>query len=258
VQPDPSGPIGWEERRADGAGGLAARAGKRLTNEGMLYTTFAPALLRMRLGGELAPMWASGHVEARALWDAFARYVYLPRLVRAEVLYDCVRMGPSGFGWEVDGFATADAYDESALRYRGLTIGSSGSGTPSTLVVQPELALAQQAEQLGAADPQTRASEAASSGASADSASAPSAAPATTVVTRFYGVVELEADRAIKNFSTVAQEVIGNLVGVEGADVHVVVEIRARRAEGFADQTIRTVTENAKVLGFTSSDFEAD
>ena len=94
AQADPAGPVGWQVLRADGQGALAARVSRKLLNEGLLQTAFAPVLLRMQLDGPLAPLWEAGHAEAKAVWDCFARYAYLPRLRDQEVLLGAVRQGP--------------------------------------------------------------------------------------------------------------------------------------------------------------------
>ena len=46
------------------------------------------------------------------------------------------------------------------------------------------------------------------------------------------------------------------LTTMQGCDVEVSVEIQARRAAGFDEGTIRTVSENSRTLGFEESGFE--
>jgi hypothetical protein len=41
-----------------------------------------------------------------------------------------------------------------------------------------------------------------------------------------------------------------------GTEVEVTVEIRATNPDGFPDITVRTVSENARTLRFTSHEFE--
>ena len=62
---------------------------------------------------------------------------------------------------------------------------------------------------------------------------------------------------AVKAFGLVADEILVHLQA-EG-QVEVVVEIRATSVSGFTDSVVRTVTENAKVLGFVpGAGFERD
>src|SRR5204863_2555550 len=61
-QPDPTGPIEWDAIKVDGQAGLAVRAAEKLVNDGRLYTSFVPVLLRMRLDGVLASLWENAHV----------------------------------------------------------------------------------------------------------------------------------------------------------------------------------------------------
>ena len=79
-----------------------------------------------------------------ALWDAFARYPYLPRLKNHEVLCVTVRRGANPISWQITGFAIADAFDEKTGRYIGLTTnGDATTVIGTTLVVQPDVAAGQ-------------------------------------------------------------------------------------------------------------------
>jgi hypothetical protein len=144
-QPDPTGPVEWDTVKTDGAGGIAERASKKLVNNGVFAVGYAPELLRSLLseGGVLAPMWSEGHVSVNQLWDAFARYIYLPRLADITVLCATVSNGPNSVGWEQHGFAVADSFDN---RYAGLVTGASAEHvTGTSLVVQPGIAVEQAA-----------------------------------------------------------------------------------------------------------------
>ena len=75
---------------------------------------------------------------------------------------------------------------------------------------------------------------------------------------RFHGTVALNAARAGRDASVVAEEVIAHLVGLVGADVTVTLEIEATLASGVTDQVVRTVTENCRTLKFSSQGFEKE
>jgi hypothetical protein len=56
----------------------------------------------------------------------------------------------------------------------------------------------------------------------------------------------------------VADEIVAQLAALPGAEVEVTLEIRADVAEGVPDDVVRTVTENAATLKFSSQGFEED
>src|SRR6478672_7327879 len=58
--------------------------------------------------------------------------------------------------WKQDGFAIADGYDDATSRYRGLVLpsddGASIAITGETLIVRPDLAVAQREAETGAVE----------------------------------------------------------------------------------------------------------
>jgi hypothetical protein len=56
----------------------------------------------------------------------------------------------------------------------------------------------------------------------------------------------------------VSEEVIAHLAALPGAEVSVTLEIEVRLLGGASEQTVRTVTENARTLRFTSQSSEVD
>lgn len=252
AQPDPLGPIRWDVLKAEGQGGLAVRAGRRVVNEGALYVQFAPAVLRMQLDGVLEPLWSErGHVDVRTVWDAFVRYRYLPRLRSIEVLLDAVRSGPANLAWQQDGFATAEAYDETVGRYVGLTVGGYSSASASTLLVRPDVAMKQLELETVVDTDETEPSE--------QAVGASPGAPTLEDhrVRSFYGVAALDPERASRDFGRIAQEVLQHLTSADGTDVEVTVEVRAKTDEGFTSALVRTVSENAHTLRFKKYQFDS-
>jgi hypothetical protein len=98
-QPEPTGPIEWEAIKADGQGGLVERVSRKLIHGGALYTTYPPVLLRLELDGPLAPLWESGETTVDAVWQAYARYLYLHRLRDVRVLCQSVESAPGSTAW---------------------------------------------------------------------------------------------------------------------------------------------------------------
>src|SRR5207248_1556768 len=103
TQLKPTAPVMWDQVRVEGQAGLAERTTRKLVNEAHLYVTFAPTLLRQRLDNELATLLESGDVSVATLWDAFARYLYLPRLRDMQVLLTCVAIVGANSVWATDG-----------------------------------------------------------------------------------------------------------------------------------------------------------
>lgn len=172
------------------------RLAGKLLQEGHLYTTYPPALLRMQLDGPLAPMWEGGHSSVADLWDAFASFVYLPRIENQQVLEQAVRGGPASTTWQLDGFATADAWDDNSGRYVGVTVGEDPFAvTSSTLVLKPEIAL----QHVEPGDEET---EVAADGGEVGGPTREAVA-VERVVRRFYGAVQLDPERPSRDFGRI-------------------------------------------------------
>ena len=75
---------------------------------------------------------------------------------------------------------------------------------------------------------------------------------------RFHGNVKLDPMRAGRDAGRIADEVIAHLTGIVGADVTVTLEINAEIPDGATEQIVRTITENARTLKFTSHGFEEE
>lgn len=252
-QDDPVGPVSFDVSRLDSQGSVAQRASRRLTNEGNLQTQFPPVMLRLKLDNELATRWEDGHVTVAALWDDFAKYVYLPRLRDQDVLLTTVEAGPAAITWQSEGFATAVGTDDQSGRYLALAGGSHpGPLGPTALVVRPEFALGQfeadaENQTTGSPDVQTGDVAVGDPGDSPSDGDGP-AAPRT--VTVFHGVKVIDADRPMKDFSAVTDEVLQHLISLLGTDVTITLEVNATKTDGFDDRVVRTVTENAATLKF--------
>jgi predicted AAA+ superfamily ATPase len=238
-QPDPLGATRWDSIKVDGPTPLAVKTGRKLVNEAHLYLTFAPALLRQRLDGELASVWEPSFVSVRELWDHLARYLYLPRLRDLNVLLDSVAEGPARTSWEQDGFATADAVEADG-RFVGLATGARATPTPTTLIVKPDAAARHVPPPTPPPVPPPL----------------PPPGRSTQQPRRFHAAVRLDPERINRDFGQVAQEVIQHLTSQLGTSIEVTVDIAATRHEGFPDHIVRTVLENANTLKFGDAAFE--
>ncbi len=82
--------------------------------------------------------------------------------------------------------------------------------------------------------------------------------PAQPKPKRFYGTVRVDPSRVGRDASRIADEVISHLVGQDGAEVTVTIEIDAKLPNEASDQLVRIVTENSRTLKFESHGFERE
>ena len=255
----PSGSAGdseirWEATRVGGSDPLAVRASRKLRTEEGLIVAYSGARLRMDL--DRIPLWREDHLAVRDLWSYYSQYLYLPRLRGVEVLLEAIVDGVGQLDWAKDGLAFSDSWDEAASRYVGLRGGESiALQDPAGIVVKPGVA----SEQLGRdrAEPAEPAgsdvSPSAPTPSGSDEVPEPDAAPRS-----FYGQVDLDPLRVSRDAGQVAEAIVQHLSGLLGAEVKVRLEIEAEAPEGVPEDVVRTVTENARTLKFTSHGFEGE
>jgi predicted AAA+ superfamily ATPase len=266
VQESPQAQVEWNAYRLTGQDPLAARASKKLKNDELLLTSFAPSRLRMEL--DRIPLWRdneNSHVSVRQVSEDFARYLYLPRLKTSDILLEAVRNGVKLL-WSQDAFAYADSFDEIATRYRGLVCGqliTSETDISNGLIVRADVAARQRTEETalsadswiaGAAPAVTETVREAHPVLAAPTVST----PARVQPTRYYGSVRLDPTRVGRDAARAAEEVIAHLSGLVGAEVRVTLEIEADVPGGVPGEVVRVVTENSRELKFISHGFEGD
>ena len=233
---------------------MAERVSDRLARSGVLVTEVHPRNIRMELESSLSSVWQRGHLKFGDLWAYYCRYPYLTRLKNRNVLVDAVKSVLTMIAVESDGFALAESFDEKNNKYVGLTIppgyNTFGAITDSTLLVEIGVAQSQEVESTSNTDPQ---------GLPEELPGTIPVIPANPTVskTRFFGTVELDAERNARDFGRVSQEIIAQLLAVEGVEVSIAIEIQAMAKDGFGDDKIRVVTENARTLKFKQSGFES-
>jgi predicted AAA+ superfamily ATPase len=259
-QPSPTGPIEWETAKTDGQDGIALRASRKLLNAGSFATAYAAELLRGLLSDEdrLAALWVDGHVSVNEIWDAFARYVYLPRLRDIGALIRTVAEGPNSITWEQHGFAVADAFNAKTGRYIALVTGGVADHvTGTTLAVRPDLAVLQVSSDAAAtAEAGAGHSPVPASGDEQDSGAGDQDPVEDDRLKRFFATVKLDPERYQRDFAKVAQEIVANLAAHLATEVELTLEIRAANESGFPDALMRTVNENARTLKLDQYGFE--
>jgi predicted AAA+ superfamily ATPase len=267
-QDTPQAPVTWQAMKLSGADALAVRASKKLKHDELLVTALGSTILRKHL--DEVPLWRGDHVAVKQLVDDFARYLYLPRLAGPEVLLKAVCSGLELLTWQSDTFASAESYDETAGRYRGLRGGKLVTVTAESteLLVKADVAERQmEAEIPAVVGPGTASHHETAGGVPTTSPNGTNGTshkpkdgtlvlPAPPKARRFYGSVQLDPARVGRDASRIADEVIAHLVGQMGAEVTITLEIQASLPGGASDQVVRTVTENSRTLKFSSHGFE--
>ncbi len=257
-QPDPQSPANISVEKADGSQeGMALKVTDRLARAGMLVTQIHPRNIRMELESKLNNVWQQGHISVGDLWAYYCRYPYLTRLRDRGVLTDGIRSVLVSLAADTDGFALAESFNDLDNKYVGLTAPSGGAQfgqiLDTTLLVDIGVANVQLGEDKSGDSTLNQASVIPSdAGTQVD----PPSRSGELVKSRYFGVVELDPERNARDFGRISAEVLAQFLAIEGSQVEVTVEIRATMKEGFSDDKIRIVSENAKTLRFKQSGFE--
>ena len=253
AQPDPEAPFVIRETKVEGqSDSLADRVSRRLGNDGDLSTRQAAATIRLAIG-RVPQIWNDGHVSLGSLWGLYCQYPYMPRLRDRRVLDEGLVDMP--MIWQTDAFALATGFDEAAGRYIGLWTpddkGAAPAATDSLLLVRPDIAVKERdAEMTAVTDSNDKTLK-----VDVPLVQPISPPPIPSAKTRFYGVKALSPDKIALDFKNIADEVIAHLRET-GTELVVKIEIEATDITGFAESTVRTVSENARTLKFDQSGFE--
>ncbi|MCX6028868.1 MAG: Swt1 family HEPN domain-containing protein [Chloroflexi bacterium] len=269
TQPDPRQPeLTWEDLRLQGPDSLAVRAGRKLKNDGQLIVQYSAASLKLEI--DRYNLWGEGdHISLKQVWEYFARYPYLPRLLDANTLLGAVQDGIGQVTW-TENFAYAEGYDAERQRYLNLKAGVSGSVVMDSrsVLVKPAVALTQLRQDEEAATAHLRRGqpeggeqpprgglvEPGQADRPGTGGGVPS--PIERRLRRFYGTVEIDPLRAGRDVGQITEAVIQHLAGQVGARVKVTLEIEAELPDGAPENVVRTVSENARTLRFTNAAFE--
>ena len=263
VQPEPDRPVTWDLIRADGAKErLAERASDKLCQLDLLRTVHGPRSIRYDLDNRLPSVWQRGHIRVGELWGYYCRHPYLPRLSERGVLDNGIVDVASEATWATEAFAIATGYDEQYGQYVGLVIPGQdlvGQITDQTLLVRPELAIAQREKEI--TERPRRGVDKSDSGdghgkTKKDDLPPPPPPPPAPRNTRFFGVARISPERYARDLTRISQEIIQHLAAPDGVELEIRVEIAAHKADGYSDDKVRNVTENARTLKFETYGFE--
>jgi hypothetical protein len=266
-QPHADRPMEVREVKAENqAATLAERVSERLHREGQLAAVHSALAIQQQLTGPLRALWDRGYVSVGELWELYSTYPYLPRLRDRSVIEVAVREVLNSFTWEQEGFALATGRDKDTSSFTGLALPHADSWfgpiTDAVLLVRPDMALAQQArtKRPGGGDgdavgggPSGGTDKGTGGGAGGDPEPPPPPPPAKT---RYYGVFRVDAEKYGRDLTRLQQEILPHLADPETGELTITVEVEATHPDGFADDKIRILTENARVLKFERSEFD--
>lgn len=256
---------------------LAARAEKGFARDDELVAgAYAPRVILMNLERYLARLWNKGYIGARVLYELHAKYLYLPRLRSAQVLYRGLNDATGSITDDV--FWLADGYDEATGDFEGLVAPTSEemvAAGPETLLVRQDLAESQIARQEAAnaehrqvdgdtpstvpALPMDGKDTPANSDARWRGGRGTSSPPAPQLDrdAAYHGTFEIDAGGDVEGrLAEIADAVIAQLRddGPDSLDVTVTVE--AHKSGGFKEGIVRAVRENGRTLGAAKNQFE--
>jgi predicted AAA+ superfamily ATPase len=234
-----------------------------LDNE-LVIATWSPIHLRAKLKDLY---WKSDRpaIKAADFWEDTLRYLYLPRLKERGVIAQAI----------VKGSATRDffgtAYGEHEGKFDGFKFGDSNVQFDDTLLlIEPEAANAYEAANQPAPTPGPTPPGPVPTGPTSPGPIPPAPAPPgptppgpTPVgptpapkAKSFHGSATVAPAAAKMRLVQIAEEIIATLAADPNADVKVRIEIEATFPNGAQDQTKRAVSENAKTLGFGTTEWE--
>jgi hypothetical protein len=264
-QPDAHKPITWEEIRIPGQDSFIIRASRRFLHEEQLILQYSASRLRLEILDSY--IWSkANHVDLKTLWKYFTQYLYLPRLKNEQVLLNAVQEGVAALLWK-EYFAYASGYDEAKGRYLGLKAceGITATLSSQSWLVKPEVAEQQLQQDSSVVQPPTPATPNPTNINSSSSTKSAkervieyTPSPPPPKLRRFYGSVNLDPQRVIRDAEQITNEIVQHLGGLVGAEVEVTLDIQVQLPDGIPEDVIRTVTENCRTLKFKSYNFEEE
>jgi hypothetical protein len=208
--------------------------------------------------------WKDGKdfVVAMAVWEDMQRYLYLPRLKDRDTLAQAVIKGAAS----KDFFGTA--YGQTGQTFEGFRLGDANVQLDDTLLlIEVEAAKKYEADLIVSSSAASGAAKVTNPAAKVTPGGNTLFDPPTTGVGTlppigsgkagsYYGSVEVNPASAKIRMVQLAEEIISQLVADSQAEIKVTMEISAGFPNGASDQMKRTVSENAKSLGFKTSTWE--
>ncbi len=249
--------IEWEVDRIAGSGEDAPhKAARKLLSNEAAIEKWAPALLRMELDRLL---WKERRdIQIKQLWDLLCTYCYLPRLASYSVLEGAIVQGLSSDQF----FGIADGLGDDG--YLNLTLGKSKPFiNKSDLLVKPGVAQEQiEREEEARAEAERRRQDRIQPVVTPgpvqpvrpDEPSRPSdpqpqpQPQQMQLPLSFTMSAKLDNTRVNRDVRTIMDEIVSQLMQLDGADVELSFEVHARVDDGIPVPTTRALTENCNTL----------
>ncbi|MDE0268154.1 MAG: DUF499 domain-containing protein [Acidimicrobiaceae bacterium] len=266
--------ITWRTITSVAAGGIAERISRKLASEEELITKYSGVRIRMDINRH--DMWSErGDMAVEELWQRYARFPHMPRLANRGTLTAAISDGVANLDWQNETFAYADAHNNET--WVGVHTCQHITPTPAGLIIrpdslpaptQPEVTTTTEPDAVpgvGAAGAVGTGGVVGAGGVAGIAAGPAGASPlvAGTAVTedtkqptKFYAQFNLDPVRCIKQLGEIADNINAHLSSHLDTEMELVLEVRAQNPSGFADNTQRTVSENATSLNAESSEFE--
>jgi hypothetical protein len=206
---------------------------------------------RMMLSDRLKENWPEGadHLPLATIRDWFIQYVRFERLRDEVVLADALgEILRDGFG----DYAYAEGVNEDGA-YRGIAIGKAVTVRfeAGALLVRREVAEAQTRALTPDAPPSPVPGSTGPTGPVRSTITGDATAPPRArALRRFYGSVELDPTRPVRDLQPIIDSVISELMRTDGAKLTLRLEIEATSPAGFKAEDAAVVRDNARTLKF--------
>lgn len=258
----------WAFEDIRGTGSMVERAAKKLIENEYVIQSWSPRFLNDLLK-QLYWKDDRSELEIRTLWQAMTSYIYMKRLVSFEVLKSCIEKGIGDyFGYSSGGKNDNNKYIDLTLN-KGISIDIHG------FIVKLDAAqhqIEEERRQIEAAKPPQAPSVDDSCFGKIDDPEAtneengpstPLRVPPIPPVckTEYYASKKFDSSRLSRDLKAefirqVIEEIVANLEGEVDEPLEITLDIKASSQRGFSQTTMRVISENAKVLGFDTSEFE--
>jgi hypothetical protein len=272
VQEDPQAPFAVGQVRADGQEkNLTKRISAKLASADIAHSYVADRVVRLDVEEFLRARWTRGFISFTELWAYYTRYPYLHRLRDKSVLTRALEESLFDAAFLDTGFALATGFDSTTGDFLGLAVPLEetefGPFDDKTLVVRPDLAVAQRERERTKAPPPPPpggAGGAPTSGGDSsrsegtDEKKGPAPIPPPRRVSnatyRLRHVVDPTGDMPT-DLQTLAQEILDLLRNADPDVLDITLTVDAQKADGFDENTVRAVKQNAGDLGVANSSF---
>lgn len=264
VQDDAQAPFVVGQVRADGQEkNLTKRIGTKLASVDAAHSYIANRVVRLDIEEFLRAKWTRGFIGFSELWAYYCRYPYLHRLRDKSVLVRALEESLLDVAFADAGFALATGFDSATGDFRGLAVPLEdtefGPFDDKTLVVRPDLAVAQRQRERAKPEPEPEAAPLPDPGPSVTTPGPLlTPVPRKAIANATYSlrhVVDPNGDMPTQ-LQSIAQEVL-ELLRNAGPDVlDITLTVDAQKAAGFDENTVRAVKQNAAELGLTHGDFK--